>query len=297
MSAPSYFLETYHLQPVKSETILVTANTVARIKDPALCNLLLNLKSQNARWIRKNDLHERCAQNNLNPAEVENYLLNSLKLIREVSQRRSYARTLVVSDINLAPSLYTNIFASRGIDNINFIGLEFASDSQDYGIQDGDFISIVLKDYSDKLIDSLYAQARRKSGVSIIVSHFHGRKFRVGNLYSIDYGTPCHFCERGWEAKLSKKTSGTSSISSLLKVFEKDGVDALPSGDIYLSDVPLALAFLSSKMSVYTGLPRKPIHLENLVDRFTIDLDTLYIESAPSAHWPACDCQYKERAK
>ncbi len=159
-----------------------------------------------------------------------------------------------------------------------------------------DLCVLATEEYRAPAIQAFHQGLRTLPGAMGLVTYFRLRTFCVSTLYSPAYGTPCHFCDMGWEARGRGGPIGTRALAELMARFE--GGQDLPLSQPLLrsTDRTIAAAYLLHLVEGLAALSPCRLWQDEVTLRRELQLDGLHVQEQPSAHWPGCDCQYQPAA-
>ncbi len=152
---------------------------------------------------------------------------------------------------------------------------------------------LLLEDYDEPSAHAFQHCLRQIPEAAGLVVWFRLRTLCISTLYVPSQGTPCHFCDMGWEGRARSKTPGTHALARLLGRFE--GSNPLPPGARLLrpTDRTVAAAYLVHLVEGLTALSPQPLLQDAVTVRRELLIDGLTMTQQGSAHWPGCDCQFE----
>lgn len=152
---------------------------------------------------------------------------------------------------------------------------------------------LLLEDYDEPSARAFQHCLRQIPEAAGLVAWVRLRTLCISTLYVPSQGTPCHFCDIGWEGRARSKTPGTHGLAKLLGGFE--GSNPRPPGARLLrpSDRAVAAAYLVHLVEGLTAMSYQPLLQDAVTVRRELLLDGLEVTQQASAHWPGCDCQFQ----
>lgn len=152
---------------------------------------------------------------------------------------------------------------------------------------------LLLEDYDEPSAQAFHRCLRQIPEAAGLVVWFRLRALCISTLYVPSQGTPCHFCDMGWEGRARAKTPGTQALAKLLGGFEGSNSRAPGARLLRPADRTVAAAYLVHLVENLTALSPQPLLQDAVTVRRELLIDGLSMTQLASAHWPGCDCQFQ----
>jgi McbB family protein len=291
-----YFVKPFHLQKLGETSVVLTSQKIVKLVNQSTSKFLEKLSIHCEQSISKEHIEVLCNELNIEYCQIVDYLEKNISVLRPLAGKESDK----FSTVNIFADKFFHLHMNDLTQRLNAIGINdiYTNNLQvtlsNFRADPNTLAVIMLAEYSKNIIANIYRELRKVDGISLVTAYFSGQKFYVDSPYIPESGTPCHFCHAQWELRISKQGKKHNSMFHLLKQFENHGLDRVPIGSVYLSQMPIALSFLASRLSLYldTGTPQKLVHFENLLNRCSLNLTEFTVAEAVASHWPGCSCQH-----
>ena len=266
-------------------TLLETNDFSAKIKHPALKEILTKIVEDKLTHINAKQLSRLCEENNINTPPVLNFLTKETGILKLQTTENKFNHLYLVGDSPVQKLLAESFGQEKGL-TVHEASLDEKINTPN---------SIILyftKTLDESVIKRLY-QANQNPKNYIVTAYLLGKHLIIDNPYSKHFALPCHFCHI---ERLKKNASlvGEEQKSSWLSHFKqmlKDNDQILyepnhpPIYDNYIAYT--LFQFVRRFTDPFYELP----HYVDYSKFWHTNLDKMTTFKENGVFWPFCDCQ------
>lgn len=284
----TYFVNPFSVQYLATSMALLTSASVIRLTHEPLARFLTGMTPPN-RLITTNELELRLVELNLPPEQTREFLITNGILSPLCPQPDRVSGVFIVSPDPHRAREFVNCVA--GVAQLQVCSLE---DMARLEPGDRELWVLLLERYSEEVIRRFYETMGTRTGASSLIAYFRLRTFCISSLFCPQQGTPCHFCQLGWESRMrDAQRSQAASISALMRIFEKENEAELPAPPLQMLDWAVAQSYLGQHVQRLAGTSGRKLLQDEVTSRYELNLTSFSASRHVAVHWPGCDCQFK----